>query len=159
MRSGYQRRRIPPAHSAPITPLATRCCEWYGPTRTGYGVRKIPGRRSPVLVHRWVMEQVHGPLSADTEVMHLCDNRACFRYDHLAIGNNRLNRDDMMAKNRSPFGERSGTAKLTWPQVREIRQRSANGEQGKTIASDFGVSRATVSLIINGRIWVERSVV
>jgi hypothetical protein len=33
-------------------------------------------------------------------VMHLCDNAACFRYDHLAIGTNADNARDMANKGR-----------------------------------------------------------
>jgi hypothetical protein len=82
------------------TVLDTPCREWQG-TRTpkGYGQRYIPGRNK-VYVHRWVWEQINGPIPPGKEIMHLCDNPPCFRYDHLKIGTHADNTRDMAEKGR-----------------------------------------------------------
>jgi hypothetical protein len=51
-------------------------------------------------------------------------------------------------------GDKNVNAKLTWPQVAEIRTRCASGETGKALAVEFRVSRASVSRIVNGKRWV-----
>ena len=82
------------------TTLETPCREWQGSkNEKGYGQRRVAGR--VVKVHRWVAAQVHGWDAIDGKVvMHLCDNRACFRYDHLVIGSQAENLADMRAKGR-----------------------------------------------------------
>jgi DNA-binding NarL/FixJ family response regulator len=44
-------------------------------------------------------------------------------------------------------------AKLTEDQVYEIRKALADGEKGKDLAEDYGVSKQTISNIKTGRIW------
>jgi hypothetical protein len=38
--------------------------------------------------------------------------------------------------------------------VPEIRRRRAAGVQQKTLAGDFSVSRATISMVVNGKRWM-----
>ena len=71
-------------------------------------VRKGPGygaHRNQQYLHRWVWEQINGPIPAGMEVMHLCDNRRCFRYDHLRLGTHAENMGDMRAKRRDRNGK------------------------------------------------------
>ena len=64
-------------------------------------------------------------------VLHRCDNRRCVRPEHLFVGTNRDNMQDMARKHRgaggSTPGEDNPRAKLTDDQVREIRERSRPG--------------------------------
>ena len=46
--------------------------------------------------------------------------------------------------------EQNGAAKLTDDQARQIRSRYRYGN-AKLLAEEFGVSRATISLIVNGK--------
>ena len=65
----------------------------------GYGKH-----RNQQYLHRWVWEQINGPIPSGMEVMHICDNRACFRYDHLRLGTHAENMADMIAKARNRNG-------------------------------------------------------
>lgn len=98
--------------------------------------------------------------------MHLCDNPPCYRYDHLRIGTVAENNADRDTKNRggagweNPFwlhkrGQEHSQAKLTKDQVHLIRHRLAQGEKGYVLAAEFGVSKATVSLIKNRKLWTD----
>lgn len=59
------------------------CLEWKGgKTAGGYGCVR---NGVTVLVHRLVIEAVHGPIPEGMEVDHLCRNRACYRLDHLEV--------------------------------------------------------------------------
>lgn len=50
-------------------------------------------------------------------------------------------------------GSANHRAKLTEPQVREIKRRLANGERGRHLAAEFGVHESIVSEIKSGRRW------
>jgi hypothetical protein len=53
-------------------------------------------------------------------------------------------------------GEKSPTAKLTWEQVRKIREKYKNGGYShQRIADEYGVGRGCISKIIRGERWKE----
>lgn len=62
------------------------CREYQGYLSSGYGVRYSKEHGRSVKVHRWVWEQVNGPIPDGMVIRHLCHNRACFLLEHLALG-------------------------------------------------------------------------
>jgi uncharacterized protein (DUF433 family) len=50
-------------------------------------------------------------------------------------------------------GENNGRAILNEQQVRQIKQRVRDGEKRSDMASEYGVSKATIDHIITGRLW------
>lgn len=50
-------------------------------------------------------------------------------------------------------GEKNPAAKLTWPQVEEIRRRSVWGETRAQLAREFGVTKSMISKIRSGDNW------
>jgi hypothetical protein len=82
------------------------CREWQGArTAGGYGERKIDGKMT--YVHRWVWEQVYGPIPPGSHVMHSCDNPPCFLLAHLSLGTAATNGRDASAKRRFPAQHRT----------------------------------------------------
>ena len=78
----------------------TPCREETRLTSWGYGYRTVDGKRWRT--HRWVVAQIDGEEAIEGKVvMHKCDNPACYRYDHLAIGTQTDNMRDMSDKGRS----------------------------------------------------------
>lgn len=91
------------------------------------------------------------------------------RFGHLWLGTQADNMADMYAKGRGPIGNRHGThrhpevirrgvavtsAKLTEPQVREIRHRYAtNSVSLSRLGQEYGVSPATVSQVVLRKTW------
>lgn len=71
----------------------------------------------------------------------------------LAIGGKAWGRDNQRLGRAATRGERSGTAKLTELQVREIRARAATGEYQRPLAKAFGVTQGVVWHIIHRRTW------
>lgn len=144
----------------------TPCREWQGTKdQGGYGTKQVShlGRRRPMLVHRWVYSRLHGGFRGihGREVMHLCDNPACFRYDHLWLGTHADNMRDMVTKGRargggcppSRYGEASNLAKLTEVEVKQILDASALGETQCSIARRFNIAQSTVSGIVHRKSW------
>ena len=86
-----------------------------GRTAGGYGRITRDGKRG--YLHRWVWEQVNGPIPPGMQVLHRCDNPPCFRYDHLFLGTQADNMHDMFSKGRRPSPQqahcRSGRHELT----------------------------------------------
>jgi HNH endonuclease len=88
-------------YPAPTEVPGTGICRlWQGAIdRDGYGVLSDPhptrgnsGRSDKayphrkVRAHRWVYEAVHGPIPPGLVVRHKCDNRLCFKLEHLELG-------------------------------------------------------------------------
>jgi len=50
-------------------------------------------------------------------------------------------------------GERTGSAKLTEHEVREIRELAASGITSKALAARYGVAKATIELAVTRKTW------
>lgn len=67
-------------------------------TPAGYGQNKIAGRK--VLIHRFMWEQMRGPIAPGLEIDHLCRNRSCCNPEHLEPVTHRVNQH----RGFSPWG-------------------------------------------------------
>jgi hypothetical protein len=122
------------------------CVYWRWSTkRKGYVHIHVDGEQ--VHVHRWVYEQIIGPLppqtgpgATGTVVMHSCDNPPCVRPSHLSAG-------------RMASGESNGRAKLTQSDVGYIRSLASLGFPQMDLAQVFGVSQSQISRIVKGESW------
>lgn len=86
-----------------MTKPTTPCREWTGArTKAGYG-RIFIRRGVEQRAHRAAWEAAHGPIPAGKVVMHRCDNPPCVRIDHLELGTQRDNMDDMRSKRRARY--------------------------------------------------------
>lgn len=136
-------------HPAP-TPQPTPCRLWQGATSKGYGVRTDNSK-----VHRWVMSMALGrPLLSSETVLHECDQRLCYRFEHLRLGTIADNNLDARLKGRHGHGELLGSAhpnaKLTDEQVREIK---ASTDGYRVLARRYGVGQTTIRRIRKGETW------
>ncbi len=137
------------------------CWEWTGTKikigksgRGGYGTIGLGAASlGKGYVHRVSYELHIGKIPAGMFVLHRCDNRLCVNPDHLFLGTAKDNALDAVAKRRMAYGDRSGSAKLTQPNVDDIRNRIASGESQSSIAARFGVSQSQISNINRGRSW------
>lgn len=113
----------------------------------GYPRTNIGGRSE--LIHREVCRRKFR-IIGEFKSLHSCDVRTCINPNHISSGTDADNVCDMLSKGREAFGDKSGRAKLTNQQAREIF--SAPGTQ-KDISIQFNVSPSTVSLIKNRKKW------
>lgn len=133
----------------------------------GYGTFYV-GRYS-IRAHVFAWIRKNGPVPDGQEIAHSCHRRACVDDRHLAPSTHLANmqhsaRDGRMASGtRNAMharpsirarGERTGSAKLTESQVREIRTRyQAGGITKAALAREYGISSETARQIIVRKKW------
>lgn len=98
-----------------------------------------------------------GEFDFSLNVLHTCDNPECTRFDHLYLGTQKQNGEDMQRRKRSPWGENNGSVKLTALQVAEIlksleRNRGVWGIQTR-LAKQYGVTQGHICRINSGELW------
>lgn len=119
--------------------------------RDGYGAFSVGGRKYKA--HRLAFQLSTGIDPGELVVCHVCDTPSCCNPAHLFLGTQTENMEDMRREGRRADGERSGNAKLTEPQVVEIRERRSTGERGCDLAAEFGVREAVISEIFHRKLW------
>jgi hypothetical protein len=137
----------------PTQPHMDSCCwEWLGHINR-YGRFGLDGTMK--LAHRVAYEWTHGAIDSGQVVCHRCDNGACVRPDHLALGSQRDNMSDCVEKGR--FSRRRGaqnpSAKMNPLQVRIIRRLFDYELSGAEVARVFSVDPGTAYNIKRGRSW------
>lgn len=121
--------------------LDTPCWEWQGSKVTG-GYGNLTFRCESMYAHRasWVVHK--GPIPTDLKICHHCDNRPCINPDHLFVGTQAINLQDMHDKGR---GNHRNAALLTNEQVIDIKQLLRSGRYSQYYIADlFNVSRSTI---------------
>ena len=132
------------------------CIEWQGALdKDGYGRIRV-GNRICVRVHRasWAIANNKDPVGL--LVCHHCDNPKCINPKHLYLGTVLQNNRDRVNRGRSntQHGESLPIAKLNIDLVNEILNEYQKEDMSQAmVAKLFGVSQATVSLIVSGKYW------
>lgn len=132
------------------------CWERQGATRNGYGIIGYEGVTR--YAHRVSWEAFNGPIPGGLFVCHKCDNRRCCNPDHLFLGTQKENLEDMWAKGRASTSEQratQGNAKLSPEDVRAIRALYDAGFSQQSIADFFSIHQTAVSKAIRRESWKE----
>jgi hypothetical protein len=117
----------------------------------GYGRRWSRSTKKMSSAHRVAWEEAHGPIPPGRVIMHSCDVRTCVNLNHLYLGTQQENIQDMVAKRRRRFDrEHNPRHKLTEAQVEEIR---SDHRTLRSIAADYDVHHSTINAIKRGRTW------
>jgi hypothetical protein len=128
------------------------CWVWMGSTQVrGYG--EIISNNRKHLAHRASYEAFVGKIPKGMYVCHACDNVACVNPNHLFLGTQKQNLQDMANKGRSTRGVKNPMAKLTEEQVKEIKRGFAVGKTDVELSVQFNISRSTIYGIRNRRLW------
>ena len=136
----------------------SECILWEGALDShGYGVRRWRGKRG-VKAHRISYATHHGldVFTMGGVLRHTCDTPHCINPEHLILGTQYENMQDMVAKGRQLRGADANGAILTQEVVDIIRATyvfrcPANG--GRALARRFGVTPQTICDILKGRSW------
>lgn len=130
------------------------CIEWTGYVNYfGYG--KLTYQNRQEYAHRAAWIANGGVIPDGMFICHKCDNRRCINPDHLFVGSQKDNMQDMKAKcrRRNVGGARGSahpSAKVNEAQVLEIRASNLTPEE---IAARFNISKKHVYQILNRLTW------
>lgn len=129
------------------------CWGWKGKFQKGYPQMTCRKSLGANLGHRasWLIHK--GEIPKGISVLHKCDNPSCTNIDHLFLGTNEDNVNDMISKKRNPRGSKVGTSKLNEENVKEIKMLIKLGESLSCIANKFHVTVQAISLIKNKKNW------
>ncbi|AYB69857.1 HNH endonuclease [Mycobacterium phage LittleLaf] len=131
------------------------CWLWTGTQRKGYGLvwcgPEIGQREAHIVT--WELENGGLGSAAGHVIRHTCDTPLCRKPSHLISGTHADNVADKIERGREARGSGHGLAKVNEASVLEIRERYAAGADQRTLARLFGVSQATISLIVNRKTW------
>ncbi|HEY1878303.1 MAG TPA: HNH endonuclease [Caulobacteraceae bacterium] len=117
----------------------------------GYGQIKIEGKLWQA--HRFAWKVFRGEIPRGALVLHHCDVPSCVNPDHLFLGTNIENMNDMRQKGRASQGERHARAKLTKANVLAIRRRWTAGETMSSLAEVYGVTKGCIQFAAKGWTW------
>ena len=118
----------------------------------GYGQIRHNGKT--MLAHRVAYELITGE-EPNGVLLHTCDTPLCCNPEHITVGTQRDNLQDMRNKGRGvnpPHvpGEKCGMSKLTDTKVKEIR---SSGLTQRQLATIYGVSQPTIGKILRRETW------
>lgn len=133
-------------------PSMTDCWEFNGSLSRGYGQMAVNGKR--VRAHRQAYLMWVGPIEQGLMVCHTCDNRLCCNPDHLFLGTDQDNTDDMCNKHRQAAGEKQAFAKLTKESILAAKkERLEKGTTYDRLGKKYGVNGKTIWRAITGKSW------
>ena len=156
--------------SRPATPAISRfmakvipepnsgCWLWSGSTyRNGYGVM-LGGESKHISTHRFSWAHFKGDIPDGAHVLHKCDVRCCVNPEHLFLGDQQSNMDDMARKGRRnqrpPKGSLHPNHKLTEKDIVKIRNMYVPRiVTYQHIADMFGVTKHLIILIVQRKAW------
>lgn len=117
----------------------------------GVNLRDGYGRSRRTYVHILVAEAFIGKKPFQKAVVrHLDGVSSNNAASNLAWGTHQQNEDDK--RNHGTWDSRYG-GKLTAAQRSSIKRRASDGESQRLLAEEFGVSRPTITRLVNGSTW------
>lgn len=102
----------------------------------------------------WIL--FNGIIPDGLSVLHHCDNPLCVNPEHLFIGTQKQNMEDMINKGRkiSPHGTNLPQSKLTENQILEIRAKYIPRKYSlRKLANEYNVSKETIRPIVLKKTW------
>lgn len=134
-----------------ITINDKECWEWQlSCAPRGYGHTWFNNKR--YRVHRLMYDLFKGGVK-DKLVMHSCDNPKCCNPEHLMLGTNADNSQDMVDKKRSLKGGNHPNTSLTTSDVEAIKSLLFLNITQRYIAECYNLSISAISLIKKGKNW------
>lgn len=102
-------------------------------------------------VYRHIYIECFGEIPDGMIVRHKCDNGSCINPEHLELGTEQDNKDDMVKRGRSVKGEKNGNTKITEGIAYFIKNDTEH--TAKEICEKFGIAMRQVMRIRSGERW------
>lgn len=137
--------------------IATNGCWVWNRSLHDDGYARIRHEGKEYRVSRIMWEYMTGQkIPRGMYACHKCDNPLCVNPDHIFIGTHKDNMHDAAIKGRTnrPKPEESPRAKLTWEQVRAIREELKTSTT-RAVAKKYGMGKSTVHQIGANETWKE----
>jgi hypothetical protein len=137
---------IPARFAAKVVAVPGGCRFWVGAIADdGYGRWTADDGRT-VSPHRWLWEQLRGPIPAGLYLLHSCDETSCVAVEeHLALGTQADNQAQMARRHRGAGPRHVGLADTRGPagRARAIRAALVGGFDAERLAAalDAGSAR------------------
>ena len=138
---------------------AEECWPWHGSrSPDGYGeIRFTRSRKKAVATHVAIFVDRREIVPSGMLVCHTCDNPPCVNPNHLYVGSRADNMRDMHDRglwhSGQVKGEDNGNSVLKDSDIFQIVSMINGGLTNSAIASRFGVTHSTISLIRLGKKW------
>lgn len=129
------------------------CWKWIGSKYvSGYGEFRSGDETR---AHRASWSIFRGVIPKGLSVLHKCDIKDCVNPDHLFLGTQKDNVNDMIFKHRKAriVGDDHGMSKLKVGDIFQIREMRKQGLLYKEIAKQFGITPENVGYILRGITW------
>lgn len=133
-------------------------CTSHAGNKFGYPQIMINGKR--MYMHRYFYEQKYGIIPESLVVRHKCDNPSCININHLEVGTQSDNLNDIIKRGRSNpsilKGSLNKNSKLKEEEViiikKELKKDDSNNN-ALNLSKRFNVSLSTINAIKEGRNW------
>lgn len=127
------------------------CWDWKGYLQKGYGHIRYKSKK--YTASRLSYELYVGSLDSKMSICHTCHRPICVNPNHLYLGTHQENMQDMVVSNRAAKGENHSQSKLTESKTKYIKLELTNGQSVTELAKKYNVSKGTISMIKNNKIW------
>lgn len=119
----------------------------------GYGIFNLDDKH--IKAHRFIYECYNGPVPAGLFVCHKCDNPPCCNPEHLFLGTDQDNKQDMIQKNRQAFGTANGMSKLNDETIIEILENIRNGKYTslQQLCTVYSIAESPIRDMFNRKLW------
>jgi len=111
-------------------------------TKNGYYIVSLikHNKRKTFTIHRLVYESFNGKVSSKLDCCHNDSNKRNNRLSNIRVDTRKGNEADKIARGTDNRGERCGTSKLLWGDVRNIRNLYKEGKTYSQISLLFNVN-------------------
>lgn len=129
------------------------CWLWLGATDSrGYGQIRFNNKTSQA--HRVSYMLYNNCILDELCVLHTCDNPICVNPEHLKLGTQQDNLQDMYNKRRNVKGEKSNFSKLKKHDILEIRNKYSSGHYTqRDLAKEYNITQPGIWAIVNNINW------